>query len=189
MTYSESELAPPELTVSPSPPSRSRTGQILLWALVILSLALNGVLIYALNRARLSIAETLTTVRNTVAQVSSQPIVTTVSVDQEIPLNTTIPIHHALTVPLNIDYPLSTVVNTSFNVPLLGEQEISFPIETVIPIRYTLDVPIDMEFPISLTYHLQTEVPIEVTLPPELRAYLDAILAQAENSIRFQNLQ
>ena len=116
--------------------------------------------------------------------MGSEPFVTQVSVDQEIPFNTTIPISQTFTVPLNIQYPLSTVVNTYVNVPILGRQDIAIPIETIIPIQYTLDVPIQVDVPISLTYHLQTEIPVEVAIPPEIRAPLDEILRQIEDGLQ-----
>ena len=159
---------------------KSRTWLIALTVLVVFSLALNGYLITTLLNVRQTALDAITTARNSLALMGSQPFITQVSIDQEIPFDTVVPINQTFSVPLNIEYPLSTVVNTYVNIPVLGRQEISLPIETIIPIQYTLDVPIAVDVPISLTYHLQTEVPVEVEIPPEIRAPLDEVLRQIQ---------
>ena len=157
---------------------------VILTVLVTLSLALNGYLLVTLLNVRKAALGAVTTARNNLAVIGSEPFVTQVSVDQEIPFNTTIPISQTFTLPLNIQYPLSTVVNTYVNVPVLGRQNIAIPIETIIPIEYTLEVPIRVDVPISLTYHLQTDIPVEVAIPPEIRAPLDDVLRQIEDGLQ-----
>lgn len=164
--------------------SRTFAWFVILTVLVILSLALNGYLLITLLSVRRAALEAVNTARNSLAVMGSEPFVTQVSVDQEIPFDTTVPISQTLVVPLDIQYPLSTVVNTFVSVPVLGRQNIAIPIETIIPIEYTLEVPIQVEIPISLTYHLQTEVPVEVAIPPEIRAPLDDVLRQIEDGLQ-----
>lgn len=159
---------------------KSRIWLIVLTVLVVFSLALNGYLVVTLLNVRHTALDAITTARNNLASLGSQPFVTQVNIDQEIPFNTVVPIDQTFSVPLNIEYPLSTVVNTYVNIPVLGRQEIALPIETTIPIQYTLDVPVAVDVPISLTYHLQTEVPVEVVIPPEIRAPLDEVLQQIQ---------
>jgi len=166
---------------------KSRIWLIVLTVLVVFSLALNGYLVATLLGVRQTALDAVATARNNLAQLGSQPFVTQVSIDQEIPFDTVVPINQTLTVPINIDYPLSTVVNTAVNIPVLGRQEISLPIQTTIPIRYTLEVPIAVDVPISLTYHLQTDVPVEVVIPPQIRAPLDDVLRQIESGLRAGN--
>jgi hypothetical protein len=162
---------------------KTRGWLVTLTVLVLLSLGLNCLLVFALFQARNGALEALATARNTLALLRNQPFVTDVMVDQKIPLNTTVPIDETVSVPLDIEYPLSTTVNTYIELPALGRQEISIPIEAVIPIQYTLEVPIQMQVPISMTYHLQTQIPVEVEIPPEVRTPLDQMLEQLERGL------
>jgi len=155
-----------------------------LTVLVTVSLALNGVLIFALAKARAATLDTLASVRNSLAVMGSESLNTTIHVDQNIPLNTIVPVSETITIPLDFVYPLSTVVNTYVNLPVLGRQDIAVPIDTLIPIQYDLTVPIDVNFPISLTYRLQVEVPVSFDIPAEIRAPLDQFLEQTESALR-----
>ena len=160
---------------------KAKAWPVILTILVLLSLALNVFCLLTLAQARSAVAAVLASARNALATLGAESITTQVRVDQEIPFNTTVPISQTLTIPLNMEYPLSTVVNTYVTIPLMGRQEIAIPIEAVIPIHYTFDVPIQVEVPISLTYRLQTEIPVTVEIPPELRAPLDQWLEEAQN--------
>jgi hypothetical protein len=162
----------------------TRIWLVVLTILVVVSLALNGYLLLILSHVRQGTLDVIVNTRNNLAALSSEPIVIPIAVDQEIPFNTSEPISQTLVLPLDIEYPLSTVINTFVDVPILGRQDIALPIETIIPIQYTLEVPIQVDVPISLTYHLQTEVPVEVTIPPEIRSLLDEVLRQAETGLQ-----
>ncbi|MFP4394095.1 MAG: zinc ribbon domain-containing protein [Anaerolineales bacterium] len=167
-------------------PSHVKVGQLLLWFLVILSLALNGVLIYTLFEVHQSVLNTIASLQNTVVQWRDESIIIPVKVDQQIPFQATVPISETLTVPLNFDYPLSTVVNTSVRIPLVGEQDIAFPIDTVIPVQYTLETPIQVSVPISMTYHLQTEIPVSVEIPQAWLDQITQILEETESALRYE---
>ena len=167
-------------------PSRVKAGQLILWFLVILSLALNGVLIYALFEVREGALSTIASLQNTVVQWRDQSVVVPVKVDQHIPFRSTVPISETLTVPLNFDYPLSTVVNTSVKIPLVGEQDIAFPIDTIIPVHYTLEAPVQVSVPISMTYHLQTEIPVSVEIPQVWLDQISTVLEETESALRYE---
>ena len=162
----------------------ARIWLVVLTILVVASLALNGYFLIILSDARQGALDVIANTRNDLAALSSEPIVIPIAIDQEIPFNTNVPISETFVLPLDIEYPLSTVINTFVDVPVLGRQDIALPIETVIPIQYTLEVPIRVDVPISLTYHLQTEVPVEVAIPPEIRAPLDDALRQMEEGLQ-----
>ena len=162
----------------------ARIWMVVLTILVFISLALNGYFFLIIRNVQKGTLEVIGSARESLAALGSEPFVIQVNVDQVIPFNTTVPISETFVLPLDIDYPLSTVINTYFNVPLLGRQEIAIPIETIIPIQYTLEVPLQVEVPISLTYHLQTSVPVEVALPPEIGLSLDEMLRQVEEGLQ-----
>lgn len=162
----------------------ARIWMVVLTILVFVSLALNGYFFLIISNVRQGTLEVIGGVRESLATLGSEPFVIQVDVDQVIPFNTTVPISETFILPLDIDYPLSTVINTYFNIPFLGRQEIAIPIETIIPIQYTLEVPIRVDVPISMTYHLQTSVPVEVALPPEIGLSLDEMLRQVEEGLQ-----
>ncbi len=162
----------------------ARIWMVVLTILVFVSLALNGYFFLIITGFRQGTLAMITNARVSLATLGRDPFVIQVSVDEEIPFNTSVPISETLFLPLDINYPLSTVINTFVNVPLLGRQDIAIPIETIIPIQYTLEVPIQVEVPISLTYHLQTEVPVEIAIPPEIHLALDEALRQAEEGLQ-----
>jgi len=162
----------------------ARIWLIVLTVLVFVSLAVNGYFFLIISNVRQDALDVIVNTRNNLATLSSEPIVIPITIDQEIPFSTSVPISETLVLPLDIDYPLSTVINTFVDVPILGRQDIALPIEAVIPIQYTLEVPIQVDVPISLTYHLQTEIPVAVAIPPEIRAPLDDALRQMEEGLQ-----
>lgn len=95
-----------------------------------------------------------------------------VHVDYEVPIRTTVPISQAVQVPIAVAYPVSLTVTTSFDLPLLGEQEVVLPVHTVIPISHTLLLPLRADFPVSLTYRLQGDLPVVIKLSPEWISHL-----------------
>lgn len=162
----------------------ARIWLVVLTILVLASLALNGYFFFILSNVRQGTLDVIVNTRNNLAMLSSEPIVIPITIDQEIPFDTSVPISQTLVLPLDIAYPLSTVINTYVDVPLLGRQDIALPIETIIPIQYTLETPIQVNVPISFTYRLQTEIPVEVAIPPEIRAPLDDALRQLEEGLQ-----
>ena len=107
----------------------TRIWRIMVTLFVLLSLTLNIYLLFLLSNAQKDLVDAIVVARNSLTIMNQQSVEISVKVDQEIPINTLIPISQTITVPIDLDYPLSTVVNTSFNIPVLGRQEISIPIE------------------------------------------------------------
>ncbi len=112
--------------------------------------------------------------------LASRPLRMEVSLDTEVPISTTVPLHQTFRVPVETLYHLDTVVQTTVQIPIIGAQEIGIPVVGDIPLHLDLDVPVETEVPISFTYHLQTTVPVEVTLPAESLQPLFAILEESE---------
>jgi len=159
--------------------------RVVISVLIAISLLLNVVLIVGLLRVREGLQSALTVAGNALALSTSEPLAFVVSVDQAIPIQTTVPIEQSFVVPIELDYPLETVVNTYIDIPLLGRQDIAVPVEMVIPISTTLEIPIQMEIPISVTYQLQTEIPVEVQLPPTLLDTLADLIEQLGAGLQF----
>jgi hypothetical protein len=152
--------------------------------LIIFSLVLNLFLLLVLAKARIDLRNTITAVRNTLEGISQEPIEIPVEISQDIPINTTIPISQTIRVPIDIDYPLSTVINTSFNIPVLGRQELSLPIDTVIPVNLVYEAPIHEMVYISMVLPLHLELPILIEIPPEVRLQLEERLLEIDASLK-----
>lgn len=152
---------------------------------VAVSLLLNVVLIVGLLRARNGLLSALSVAENALTLSTSKPLIFEVAVDQEIPIETTIPVDQDFTVPLEFDYELNTVINTYVDIPLLGRQDIAVPVETMIPIRTTLEIPVTADVPISVTYQLQASIPVEVDFPPTVLNTFENFAEKLESSLRF----
>ena len=166
--------------VAPAP-GRAAGALLRVWrmaisALVVSSLLLNVVLAVVLLGMRQDLREALQSARDALVATESEPLVLDVAVDEDIPIQMTVPIDQVFVVPLEMNYPLKTVINTYITLPVLGRQNISVPVDTVIPVSTTVEVPIRANVPISLTYHLQTEIPVEMHFPFRLSSTLEALI-------------
>jgi len=166
-------------------------GVTLLWILLFVSLALNGVALYGLSamrrglqNAQVQLQELVSTMRTELQQLGEQPLELQIAIDQEIPISDTVKISDTFMVPLDTVFPFSTQVSTSFNIPLLGRQQVSIPVSGSVPVSATFEIPIQVDFPISMTYRLVLDLPVAVTLPPELLEPIDRMLEQAEAGLR-----
>jgi hypothetical protein len=167
---------------------------ILLAILTLLSLVLNGVVIFGLVRARQIALQAQQTALNTVADarsmvtgVGDDTFSYTFKVEQEIPINTSVPFNEEITIPIRTTIPVSTVVIIPVNAGLLGTFDVDVPIRTMFP------VDLNVTFPVSQTVDIVTTVPLDVAVPIEiplsetpLVSYieeLDTGLARLERSI------
>ncbi|MGC9467759.1 MAG: hypothetical protein ACP5HS_04160 [Anaerolineae bacterium] len=153
--------------------------------LVILSLLLNVFLIVTLLNIEVGLRQAATAARTALSEAIDDPFSVSVKVDQEIPINATVPFSDTILVPVVFDFPFSAVVNTYVDLPVLGRQNIAVPVETTVPISETFEIPIEMSIPISMTYTLETEIPVRVEIPPELVASLNGFIDGFERGLRF----
>lgn len=158
--------------------------RVVVTTLVLVSIALNIFLVLLLSQAQRGVTDAIAIARTTLAEFTAEPIEVPVEINQDIPINTMFPISQTVEVPLDIDYPLSTIVNTSFTIPVLGEQEISLPIETVIPLHMTLSIPVQETIHISLTYPLQLSIPVAFQIPEDIQLLLDTSLEEISTGFK-----
>jgi hypothetical protein len=167
---------------------------ILLAILTLLSLALNGVVIFGLVRARQIALEaqqtalnTVTDARSLVTGVGDDTFSYTFNVQQEIPVNASVPFNDEITVPIQTTIPVSTVVIIPVDAGLLGTFDVDVPIRTMFPVDLSVTFPVSQTIDIATTVPLDVAVPIEVPLAETpLIGYieeLDTGLARLERSI------
>jgi hypothetical protein len=152
--------------------------------LTIASLLVNVVLVLALLDIRRGLQSAMTSARDALTVARTEPIELTVSVYEEVPINTTVPISETFTIPLQFEFPLSTQVRTYVNIPLLGRQEIVVPVEAIIPINETLELPVVMTIPVNITPTLELDVPVQVALPVEFIEALESLIDGYEEGLR-----
>ncbi len=134
-----------------------------LWALVIILLILNLLLLYALNLARLTAVETLGEVEATLDSLANEVIVYNVELNQAVPIRADVPFNQTMEIPLNTVVPIDQVLTVPFqmggsevelDVPLKAD----FPIDMVVPVEFNEVVNVDT------TIQLNTTVPVEIDI-------------------------
>ncbi len=167
---------------------------ILLTMLTLLSLTLNGVIIFSLLQARqiaLDIQQTaLTTLADTraaVTGISAETFVYTLGVEQEVPIATSVLLNEEVAVPINTIIPINTTVAIPIDAGLLGIFEVDVPIRAFIPVNLEVAVPISQTVDIATTVPLNIDVPIEIPIADTPLVghleKLDATLARLEEKL------
>ncbi len=87
----------------------------------------------------------------------------TVQVEQDIPLNLSVPIDQSVDFPFRATIPISTVVTIPIDTPL-GSFPINLPIVTTVPISLTAQVPIHLSVPVSQLVPVRMDIPIEIRI-------------------------
>ena len=166
---------------------------ILLTLLTLLSLALNGVVLYGLWRARQIALDaqkvalaTVGDARVIVTGIGDDTFAYTLEVEQEIPIAARIPFDEVVTIPVNTVIPIDTSVTVPIDLGITT-YDLVVPIQTVVPVDIQFDVPISKTVDIATTVVLDVDVPIEIPLAETpLLDYveeLDAGLARLEESL------
>jgi hypothetical protein len=166
---------------------------VLLVLLTLLSLALNGVVILGLLQARQVALDVRQTALDTV--VDARSIITGVGndtfsydlrVDQEIPIEASIPFDEVLTVPVDTVIPIDTTVTVPIDLGITT-YDLEVPIQTLIPVDLEFSVPISHTVDVATTVPLDLDVPIEIPLAEtplvDYMDELDAGLARLEESL------
>ena len=162
-------------------------GLVLLTVLTLISLALNGVTIYALLRARQNTLAMVEDARDVIGGIGDDTVSYTVTIEHEIPVSASVPFKQEIDVPVNTTIPIDTTVIVPINAGILGTFDIEIPIRTFVPLSLEIAVPIDEMVEVDTTVPLDLEVPVEVTIA-DTPMYghleeLDEALARLENRL------
>jgi len=152
------------------------------------SLALNGVVIFGLLRARRITLEaqqvaqdTVTETRAVITGIGEDTFAYTVELEQEIPIATSIPFEEEITVPINTTIPINTTVVVPIDLGITS-YDLQVPIRTIIPVDLEVVVPISQTVDVATTVPLDVDIPIEIPIADTpLVGYmeeLDAALAR-----------
>ncbi len=137
-----------------------------LWTLVLaslamslLSLALNGFLIYRLLSVRQTAVSGLDAAIAALDNLSGQGFQYDYHLAQTVPFKGDIPFKQEFDFPFEGNFPINTTVQVPIDLGIGAPFKISVPINTTVPIKTAVPVRIDE------TFHIETEVPLDLTIP------------------------
>lgn len=153
-----------------------------LWAVAVLSLALNAVFLYehwaVLAWARAQ-APAVAAAASEVQAWRASALEYTVHVDRTLPVITNVPINQVVRVPISATLPVDTEVQIPLS--LAGfTQIVRLPVKADIPVQLETEVPINLTVPIHADVPVQFDVPIRL---PVAGTPLDATLSRAEAAL------
>jgi len=155
--------------------------------LTLLSLTLNGVIVFSLLQLRQTAHRAVNDTQALVAQLVDDTFSYTIAIDQEIPVSTGIPLNEILEVPINAVVPVSTTVVVPVNLGF-RTYELAVPIEAVFPIDMEVSVPVSQTVDVTTVVPLQVDVPVEIVISETpLDGYLkdvDAALEKIEERLK-----
>jgi hypothetical protein len=152
-----------------------RIALIVLAVLTLLSLALNGAVIFGLLWARQIALSTTADARAMVTGIGDETFSYTIEVRQEIPVAASVPFHEEITVPVKTTIPIDTTVVVPIDLGITT-YNLEVPIRTLVPVDLAFTVPISQTVDIRTTVPLELDVPIEIPLADTpLVGYLEKI--------------
>lgn len=129
-------------------------------AAALLSLALNGVLLFLLSRPERLVSPMLDRVL-TRLETQDAALKYQVRIPAGTPVHFDIPVDERYEVRLNTTLPINTTVNLPINTPF-GSRTVQVPVRTTIPIRQTVP------FHLRDTFRLRTQTQAEIVVPLEI---------------------
>jgi hypothetical protein len=136
---------------------------IVLGVLTAISLAINGVVIYALLRLGHIGQEALAQGRALLASVSNETFSYDFEVNDEFPIKTSVPINDEFTVPFNTTIP----INQTLTVPLdlgITTYNLNIPLNMNFPVDMVITVPISMTMDVDMSVPVEMAVPVEIAV-------------------------
>ncbi|MBE7470482.1 MAG: hypothetical protein DPW09_29510 [Anaerolineae bacterium] len=153
---------------------------ILLFLLVLSSLALNFWLYWQLNMAQQKVAGLVRQVRAGLPEAIDElesfeqaTLTYEINIQQEFPVQTEIPFNETFEVPIQLTVPISQTIHTSVMIDPLGTG-LQIPVEVNVPVN--VEVPIDTSVPIAI----ERSIPISTTIPLDLNVPLAIKVAETD---------
>jgi hypothetical protein len=132
-------------------------------ALGLLSLALNGLLIYSLLDVRRQAVDKLDTVIASFDNMEGKGFHYEYHFEEEIPFSGDIPFKQDMIFPFEGDFPINTTVEVPINAGMLGTFVVEVPIDTSFYIETEVPVHVDQ------TVHVSTSIPVDMTIPIDIK--------------------
>jgi hypothetical protein len=170
----------------------TKTAIIFLFILVLLSLGLNGWLLWQWWSFQQQAQEVIADVESIAQEAVSQAITDLesfenstlefdIQVQQEFPIQVEIPFNQTMEVPIQTTIPISQEIQTTilldpFQAGLNIPTDITVPVDLEVPIDLNIPVSVDRTIPISTTIPLDLNVPLAIKISEtELAPYLEKL--------------
>lgn len=170
----------------------SKIAVTVLFILVLLSLGLNGLLIWqwwtfqqqaqkTIQNYESMISAGLSQARDDLESFEQSTLEFEIQIQQEFPVQVEIPFQETLEVPIQTTIPISQEIQTTI---MIDPFQTGFTIPTDVSVPVNLEVPIDMNIPVSIdrTIPISTAVPLDLNVPivievseTELAPYLERL--------------
>ena len=156
---------------------------VLLFVLVLLSLALNGYLVWQwwtvrsqalvlasqADELRHSALHAVAQFREELQGIDEITLNYDVQIDESLPVDAVVPFRERLDVPIETTVPISQAVEAAFDleVPQFGLRipvEVTVPVQLEVPIALSVPVEINRDVPVQTTVPISLEVPIVIDL-------------------------
>ena len=163
--------------------SRGVRFQIVLLLLVLLSLALNGYLIWQwltfrsqalaladqADELRRSALDAVAQFRQELQSIDEMIVEYEVQIDEHLPVDAVVPFRQRLDIPIEATVPISQAVQAAFDleIPQFGLKipvEVTVPVQLEVPIALSVPVEIDLDVPVQTTVPISLQVPIAIDL-------------------------
>jgi len=175
---------------------------VFLLILILLSLALNAVVIAGLLNVRDAALEAIDQGLQALDGLEEERFETTIRVQETIPVEETIPFRRELVVPIAVNVPIhdQIAIQETFEVPIntpFRDFTIDIPVSATVPVE--IEVPIDIQVPIAIseTIPISTEVSIDLTVPvvievsdtalPQYLEQLRTLWIEVKETLAFEN--
>lgn len=129
--------------------------------LTLLSLALNGIVLFGFLQFRQTAQGVVSDAQALLAEMSDDTISYTVQLDQDIPISTDVPFNEVFSVPVNTVVPISTTVRVPVDLGF-RTYRLTIPIETIVPVDVEATVPVSQVVDVTTVVPLQIAMPIEI---------------------------
>jgi hypothetical protein len=135
----------------------------LLWAVALISVAGNALIINALLQARRQAGDGAAQAAVAVGRMRAASINYTMHIDEAVPVSLDVPFKTTVVVPISVTLPINTEVTAELNT-LLGPIPVTVPIHTLVPVNLRTEVPINLTVPISASVPVKFDVPVNLDL-------------------------
>jgi hypothetical protein len=134
-----------------------------LTVLVLLSLALHAVTIFALLQARTLAKEQLVLLADQLQKAEQQDLTFDIKQSRGVPVQALVPVQKQLNIPINTTVNIDQILNVPINTPL-GNTSINIPIKTSIPVNISVPVTISETLPVSTTFFIDADIPVTIPM-------------------------
>lgn len=137
---------------------------VVLWVLLLCSVALNAVTIWFILRARQVTVDTAYTAKAVVDRLAADTIRYDYAISQTVPLRVVVPIEEDVTVPISTVIPLKTTVAVNVDTGIFGMIPLNIPIDAQFPVNISFPVHVKKDVTIATVIPVSTTVPIRVEI-------------------------